>query len=114
MKTHALDTWRKPSGPTGRLWLRDDLAKSTPESRIFLYEYNSSYIFGGDKARFIHKADELLEELRVERKGVSHHSEAAGSENPFNSVQDEGRPIIFLAHSLGGILVEQVHSLHRK
>ncbi|KAI9658781.1 MAG: hypothetical protein M1821_002341 [Bathelium mastoideum] len=89
MKAHAWDTWRKPSGPDGRLWLKEDIAKSTPESRIFLYEYNSSYIFGGERARFINKADELLEDLRIERKG------------------DEGRPIIFLAHSLGGILAEQ-------
>ena len=55
-----------------RLWLRDDLAKHTPESRIFIYEYNSSYIFGGEKARFIDKADELLEDLRLERRAVSH------------------------------------------
>ena len=109
MKTHAYDTWRKPYG-TGRLWLRDDLPKSTPESRIFLYEYNSSFIFGGEKDRFIHKASELLEELRLERRGVSCPFEEEASQNFPNSAQNEGRPIIFLAHSLGGILVEQVYA----
>lgn len=27
---HAWDTWRKPAGPAGRLWLRDDLPKVAP------------------------------------------------------------------------------------
>ena len=69
-KQHAFDTWRKPSGPMGRLWLRDDLPKYTPNSRIFLYEYNSSLIFG-DRKRFFHSADELLEDIRSERISVS-------------------------------------------
>lgn len=86
---HAWDTWRKPSGEKGRLWLRDDLPKYAPYARIFLYQYNSKLVYGGDKARFIDKANDLLEALRIERK------------------KDEKRPLIFLAHSLGGILVRQ-------
>ncbi|SPO06474.1 uncharacterized protein DNG_09164 [Cephalotrichum gorgonifer] len=39
---HAWDTWRTPSGPNGRLWLRDDLPQHFPESRIFLYQYNAT------------------------------------------------------------------------
>ncbi|MCJ1373974.1 hypothetical protein MMC20_005204 [Loxospora ochrophaea] len=97
IKQHAFNTWTKPSGPTGRLWLRDDLPKYTPESRIFLYEYNSSLIFG-DRNRFFFSADELLEDIRNERIG------------------DERRPIVFLAHSLGGVLAEQaiVNSFNNK
>lgn len=67
---HAWDTWRKPAGPTGRLWLRDGLPKFAPRSRIFLYEYNSSLVYGGDKGRFIDKANDLLEALRADRKKV--------------------------------------------
>ena len=67
---HAWDTWRKPAGLTGRLWLRDDLPKVAPQSRIFLYEYNSTLLYGGDKGRFIDKANDLLEALRAERKKV--------------------------------------------
>lgn len=69
---HAWDTWTKPSGPSGRLWLRDDLPHRAPHSRIFLYEYNASLIFG-DKARFVQTADALLEAIRVERKSASLH-----------------------------------------
>ena len=67
---HAWNTWRKPSGDDGRLWLRDDLPKHMPEARIFLYEYNSRLIYGGDKSRFVDKANDLLEALRGERKKV--------------------------------------------
>ena len=67
---HAWDTWRKPAGPEGRLWLRDDLPKVAPRSRIFLYEYNSTLVYGGDKGRFIDKANDLLEALRAKRKKV--------------------------------------------
>ena len=71
---HAWDTWRKPSGDKGRLWLREDLPKYAPDARIFLYQYNSKLVYGGDKARFIDKANDLLEDLRIERKKVLAHS----------------------------------------
>lgn len=71
---HAWDTWRKPSGDNGRLWLREDLPKYAPHARIFLYQYNSKLVYGGDKARFIDKANDLLEDLRIERKKVLTHS----------------------------------------
>jgi hypothetical protein len=67
---HAFDTWRKPVGPDGRLWLRDDLKDKAPEARVFLYQYDSKLIWGGDKAAFILKADEFLEAIRVQRRKV--------------------------------------------
>ena len=67
---HAWDTWRKPSGDKGRLGLREELPKFAPYARIFLYQYNSKLVYGGDKARFIDKANDLLEALRIERKKV--------------------------------------------
>ena len=88
---HAWDTWRKPSGDEGRNWLKDDLPKMyTAKARIFLWVYNSTLVYGRDRGQFIDKANDLLEELRIERQ------------------RDPGRPLIFLAHSLGGILVQQV------
>ena len=87
--SHAWDTWRTPSGPGGRLWLRDDLPSHIPESRIFLYEYNSSAVYGSDRSTFIDKANELLEAIRIERDGL------------------ETRPLILLGHSMGGLLIKQ-------
>lgn len=86
---HAWNTWRKPSGPKGRLWLRDDLPQYVPETRIFLYEYNSTAVYGKDMDTFIGKANELLEAIRIEREDI------------------ETRPILFLGHSMGGLLIKQ-------
>ena len=102
---HAWDTWRKPSGDEGRLWLRDDLPKYTPYARIFLYQYNSKLVYGGDKARFIDKANDLLEALRIERKKVVLQPLSFTVKLMLPRMK---RPLIFLAHSLGGILVRQV------
>ncbi|ORY66174.1 uncharacterized protein BCR38DRAFT_174270 [Pseudomassariella vexata] len=77
---HAWDTWRKPSGPDGRLWLRADLPQSVPESRIFLYEYNATAVYGKDRDTFVGKASELLEAIRIKR-------------------DDESRPILLLGLS---------------
>lgn len=88
---HAWDTWRTPAGDDGRIWLKDDLPKRyTSQARIFLWVYNSTLVYGKDRGQFIDKANDLLEALRIERR------------------QDPDRPLIFLAHSLGGILVQQV------
>ncbi|KAJ5511355.1 hypothetical protein N7453_003458 [Penicillium expansum] len=67
---HAWDTWRSPSGNTGRLWLRDDLPSAVPESRIFLYEYDARVVYGKDKGTFIDKSNELLEAIQLKRKGA--------------------------------------------
>ena len=86
---HAWDTWRKPTGPKGRLWLRDDLPQHAPEARILLYEYNATDVFGNDRSTFIDKANEFLEAIRIKRK------------------EAENRPLVLLGHSLGGLLIEQ-------
>lgn len=83
---HAWDTW---SGSNGSLCLRDDLPKSLPESRIFLYEYNATAIYGRDRSTFLDKASELLEAIRIERD------------------DGERRLILLLGHSMCGLLIKQ-------
>ena len=88
---HAFDTWRKPKGIDGWLWLRHDLPKTTPYARIFLYKYNSSPVFRASKERFVHQAKDLLETIHIDRHDL-----------------DAARPLIFFGHSLGAILTKQV------
>ncbi|VUC21523.1 unnamed protein product, partial [Clonostachys rosea] len=85
-EAHAWDTWRSADG---RLWLRDDLPKILPDARIFLYRYNATAVYGSDQGTFSDKADELLEAIRAERDDI------------------QNRPIIFLGHSMGGLLIKQ-------
>lgn len=85
---NSLLRWRV-ANPSICRWLRDVLPEHTPQARIFLYVYNSKLVYGGDKGRFVDKATELLEVTRNARK------------------KQPQRPLVFLAHSLGGILVRQ-------
>ena len=87
---HAWNTWRKPRTADGNLWLRDQLPKVAPNARIFLYIYNSNLIFSTSKDRLIHQVNDLLERLHEKRES------------------DPRRPIIFIGHSLGGIMIKQV------
>lgn len=65
------------------------MPQHVPETRIFLYEYNSTAVYGKDKGTFISKANDLLEAIRIERDDI------------------ESRPILLLGHSMGGLLIKQ-------
>ena len=84
-KAHAFNTWTD----NGRLWPKEDLPKKLPDARISLYTYDSSAVYGGSQARFVDKANELLETIRCDREDW------------------ERRPLVLMGHSLGGILIEQ-------
>ncbi|KAF4419171.1 hypothetical protein FACUT_11551 [Fusarium acutatum] len=86
---HALDTWRTPSGQKGRLWLQQDLPDHLPDSRIFLYQYNTTAAYGQGLDDFRSKADNLLEAINIERRDCPE------------------RPILLLGHSIGGLLIKQ-------
>ncbi|KAL2829596.1 hypothetical protein BJY01DRAFT_254948 [Aspergillus pseudoustus] len=82
---HAERTWELD----GKLWLRDFLPHQLPQARIFLFGYNSSVSIRSSSAGVREQAQNLLSRLLLERQGC--HS----------------RPIIFIAHSLGGIVVKE-------
>lgn len=86
---HHLKTWSKPPEDGGKLWLRDELPKTVPNARVMIYKYNSNPTFSASKERFVHQANDLLERLWARRQ------------------TDPDRPLVFIAHSLGGILVKQ-------
>jgi hypothetical protein len=66
---HGTDTWRKPTGRGGHLWLKDALPNSLPTVRTMLYNYDPSPGFGG-KVRLAPEATQLLENLRMTRMTV--------------------------------------------
>ncbi|KAL4921119.1 hypothetical protein BDW62DRAFT_198138 [Aspergillus aurantiobrunneus] len=83
---HAERTWESSNG---KIWLRDFLPNQIPQARIFLFGYNSSVSIRSSSAGVREQAQNLLSRLWLERKGC------------------EFRPIIFIAHSLGGIVVKE-------
>lgn len=83
---HATQTWRHPNG---NLWLRDFLPERKPRIRVLLYGYNSSAVFHASATGINGAAENLLDYLRLERH------------------QNSKRPIVWVSHSLGGIVVKK-------
>jgi hypothetical protein len=73
-------------------WLKDLLPKQIPNARIMSYGYNSIVQFSKSTARVGIFADALLEDIISWRR----------------SAEEQARPIIFICHSLGGIVFKRV------
>ena len=98
----AFGTWTKSTSnqetreTSSVNWTRDFLPKDIPGARIFTYKYESQVLCSKSTAKIEDFAQKLLFNLKVHRKG------------------QERRPIIFIAHSLGGIVCKQALTLAKE
>ncbi|PVF91422.1 hypothetical protein CPB86DRAFT_878527 [Serendipita vermifera] len=94
---HGLDGHRERSwtAENGTMWLRDLLPLDIPSARILTYGYDS------DTRRFTHTSTQ----------GIFHHAEAFVVDLTLARIANPERPIIFLAHSLGGIILKKALAL---
>lgn len=88
------DTWTDKS--TGNNWLKDFLPNVLPNARIMTFGYNSQIKFSNSVSTIDDFAKELLNRIRIE------HQQGG---------TDMCRPLIFICHSLGGIVVKKVNPL---
>ncbi|KAI0116255.1 hypothetical protein GGR51DRAFT_500803 [Nemania sp. FL0031] len=84
-QSHAEATWT--SG--GKLWLSDFLPKRIPRARICLFGYNSNIAFGSSAAG-----------VREQGENILNHLEQIRADDPH-------RPLIFICHSLGGLIIKR-------
>jgi hypothetical protein len=75
------------------MWLRDFLPEQLPEARIFTYGYDSTVAFSKSSAEVDDFARDFLHRVKSVR---------------FSDIE-RVRPILFICHSLGGILFKQVY-----
>ncbi|KAH8665485.1 hypothetical protein BGZ61DRAFT_366836 [Ilyonectria robusta] len=87
---HALGSWKSPNSDD--VWLRDFLPKDVPNIRVLLYGYDTTLPGSLSKQSIEDLGGALLEQIIAYRAsdGTSH------------------RPIIFIGHSLGGLLIKEV------
>ena len=82
---HAEATWTVD----GKLWLRDFLPHLLPNVRVLLFAYNSNVAFETSTVGIREAADSLLNWLILYR------------------IDRAKRPLVFIAHSLGGLVVKR-------
>ncbi|KAG8828851.1 hypothetical protein FRC19_000239 [Serendipita sp. 401] len=80
----------------GVRWLETYLLEDLPEARIMAFEYNSKWLYNADFLGLHEHASALLHALVDKRQ-----------ETP-------GRPILFIGHSYGGLVIKQTLILSRK
>lgn len=93
---HWTETWTDTSDDRKSMWLRDFLPSQLKEeadvrARVMSYGYDSTTAFSKSVSDIEDQTGVLLHALNVERMSPAQRK----------------RPIIFVAHSLGGIIVKK-------
>ncbi|KAH8766024.1 hypothetical protein F5883DRAFT_349239, partial [Diaporthe sp. PMI_573] len=90
---HYNNTWTAISPADGRQvnWPKDLLPAAIPKPRVMSFGYNSVVQFSSGIAEISEFAEQLLEALMAWR----------------TSPEEKRRPVIFICHSLGGIVFKQ-------
>ncbi|KAJ0289300.1 hypothetical protein Brms1b_001105 [Colletotrichum noveboracense] len=88
---HYLKTWTDEK--TGTNWLKSFIPQIVPVARVMSFWYNSTVQFSKSTSDIDVFSDQLLEGLLAERE----------------SIEEQDRPLIFICHSLGGLVFKQVN-----
>lgn len=87
----AFESWTHENR---KMWLKDFLVEDVPFARIMTFGYDSAVAFSKSAGNIEDNALTLLNQLGAKRP-------TSGSEG------QDGRPIVFVCHSLGGIIVKK-------
>ena len=86
---HAFGSW---STPTQKMWLRDFLPRDIPRARILLYGYDSHIVNSQSRSILADFSSNFIAKFSAMRA----HSHS------------ENRPVIFIGHSLGCLMIKEV------
>jgi hypothetical protein len=88
--SHPFGSWQPHGGDKRFMWLRDALPKVFPFSRVLVYGYESKLQNSSSFQRIPHIAGTLVTFLESLSQSLARQ-----------------RPIVFIAHSLGGIILQE-------
>ena len=108
IRGHALGPFLYDSEEVAKIWIRDFLPSDIPNCRVLTYGYLT--------ARDSRKCDfgiqvlakEFLETFMRFREATDVRSDPILKEAGLNLSQTATRPVIFIGHSMGGLIIQQV------
>lgn len=90
---HAFGSFKERAGT--HMWLRDSLCSDLPGARIILYGYDTQ-LYGSHTFQDL---EALASTLRIDLQALATQDSS--------DVQPQSKPLIFIAHSLGGLIVKE-------
>lgn len=103
---HAFGSFKEKG--TSYMWLRDSLPKNLPNMRILLYGYESGLDGSESTLNISGIAETFIGHLRGLRSSSEISAKAHSKDQALIHRQTISRPLIIMAHSLGGLVVKQV------
>jgi len=92
------------------VWLRDSLAKDVPRLRVFIYGYACDLTTADSISGVDDYADTLRRLLRDMRGQDNVGALDFACISPLTTKTGPPVPVVFIAHSLGGMVLKQVGS----
>ncbi|KAI1498142.1 hypothetical protein F5X99DRAFT_394690 [Biscogniauxia marginata] len=97
LASHPFGSWQPKGGDKSYMWIRDTLPHDMPSTRAIIYGYDTT----------LHNSNSFQSITDI-AKSFAEQLESSGWHLP------RGKPLMFLAHSLGGIVLKEAFTLLAK